>query len=102
MDTDRYTANSYSRGHLGYRETAEAARRLLNGDTGYVFDTHLQCVVPEATNYWGFNLTSWEQLFYRMSVDAYEDHTLTFLRTCDTHDATRWCAESYIHADTEC
>lgn len=42
---DRYTVNSYTRGHIGYSATAGGAWQKLGTEGGYVFDTHLHCTV---------------------------------------------------------
>ncbi len=48
---ERYTANSYGKGHVGYSDTVDGALHLLKINdpygAGYVFDTRLHCTVVE-------------------------------------------------------
>lgn len=100
-EADRYSANSYTRGGLGHRSTVEDARRLLNGDAGYVFDTKLHrtaLVQP-----FGFELEVDEYNDYWQSVvpDSDEAEIFHLLRIVGVGGIqSKWLAG--VHPQAEC
>lgn len=101
---DRYSANSYTRGGLGHRSTVEAARSLLNGDAGYVFDTRLHRIaIDDADGRLDFGLTIQQWIDYLADArptDRDEAHLIDHL-TATGDLPEEWVTHS-VHPQAEC